>query len=416
MALETLNLSFRSPWQVLSRWPDSQPLIFLGGAGGQSALALDVHEVDFELAASTTISSGHHPDSGPSFVPGYIALLSYDHFAQGATHSHPNRAWSVGSFLVWDADLQSVVVTGEPSAEARALVADIWQYDSLESGECTPSPWQWLAAQDGQSYLAQAEQVIEDIRNGRYYELNLLRYFKLTGSPTRQQIVDRLQAVAGAFGGWLRVKDLDLISFSPERFVRMTQEDGAAVMRAFPIKGTAARFMCKEQDAASKRQLLSSSKEQAELNMITDLMRHDLQKVCLPNSVQVPNPGTVQKLPHVYHRQSEISGVMKPGIKIADCLRALCPAGSITGAPKKEVMTAIQELEKRHRGYFMGNIAYWSKNGDYMDSSVLIRTMVSTDLNTYEFAAGSGIVLGSDPSRELEEIGHKCRVVMSTCP
>ncbi len=92
-----------------------------------------------------------------------------------------------------------------------------------------------------------------------------------------------------------------------------------------------------------------------------------------------------------------------------ELLDALCPGGSITGAPKREVMRAIREKESRPRQLFMGNIIYRDAWTGRLDSSILIRTAVHQ--KRWEFAAGSGLVIHSDPAEELTEILTKARVM-----
>lgn len=409
------NKPYLPPWLLLLQWPDDHAMLFLGGSGRYAALALEHEEVSVSIASSVALQASNGCSSVP-FQPGFIGLLSFDRFEPSDNEGLPNRAWRVSSFLVWDLEERRMLLTGELSAETLSFCCTL--YDRATTAAPMPpcDGWQWQERAGVDAYLSKARQVLSQIAAGRYYELNLLRYFSMIGSPQKEDIASRLQQVAGAYGAWLRVPSLELVSFSPEQFISVKPESGDMVVRSFPIKGTAPRFSDPEQDQRSRQILATGLKEHAELNMITDLMRHDLRKVSCLNSVQVVDPGTIKKLPHVYHRQSEVRGTLHEGACVRDLWSALCPAGSITGAPKIEVMHAITELEGRSRGYFMGNLAYWAEDGSYLDSSVLIRTMVSTNRNVYEYAAGSGMVLKSDPEEERAEIDYKCRVVMSACP
>lgn len=103
-----------------------------------------------------------------------------------------------------------------------------------------------------------------------------------------------------------------------------------------------------------------------------------------------------------------------PNLTLQNILSAVCPAGSISGAPKIEVMKAIKEYEQRPRNYFMGNIFYQTTSGKF-DSSILIRTLVGKGYLTnspLEYAAGSGITINSDAETEMKEIELKCASVL----
>ena len=147
--------------------------------------------------------------------------------------------------------------------------------------------------------------------------------------------------------------------------------------------------------------------------MIVDLMRNDLARIARRGTVSVPVPGRLVSAPTIHHLEAVVTARLAPGLTLGAFLAAVCPGGSITGAPKREVMTAIRAAEGRPRGYFMGH-AFYLDDGGAFDSSILIRTLVKDGRNAYAFAAGSGIVTRSDPHRELAEIDAKCRVVTET--
>jgi len=156
--------------------------------------------------------------------------------------------------------------------------------------------------------------------------------------------------------------------------------------------------------------LQCSTKDRAELHMIIDLMRHDLYGASVPGTVRVLHAGRLLSLASVHHLEAEVCATLRPGITIGALLAAVCPGGSITGAPKQEVMLAIRAYEDRPRGYFMGH-AFYAADGGGFDSSILIRTLVQQGAGSFEYAAGGGLVIGSDPVGERREIAAKSRVV-----
>ncbi len=251
------------------------------------------------------------------------------------------------------------------------------------------------------AYLHAATSVKEDILNGRYYQLNLLRYFAVEPVAT-DHLWERWRAWSGPFGVWWQEEDFRLVSFSPERFIRVEADEAGCVAETEPIKGTGPTTV-NEQDA----------KERAELNIIVDLMRNDLHRICIPHTVSVIDAGSVRHFPGIAHRVARIRGRLRPGLTLRDFIQAVCPGGSITGAPKREVMNAIRAYEERPRDFFMGNAFYWNGETGEFDSSILIRTLLCPPRGAWEYAAGSGLTLGSDPLREAAEIHLKCGALNS---
>jgi para-aminobenzoate synthetase component 1 len=144
--------------------------------------------------------------------------------------------------------------------------------------------------------------------------------------------------------------------------------------------------------------------------MIIDLMRNDLNRICVPGTVKVKDANRLVSFINVHHLVGAVTGQLRDGLKIQDFLTALCPGGSITGAPKIEVIRAIREFEGRPRGFFMGHAFMLDESGTF-NSSILIRTLQKVAGKDYEFSAGSGIVIHSDPKSERFEIDAKCNVL-----
>ena len=261
-------------------------------------------------------------------------------------------------------------------------------------------------------------QVLKDIRAGRYYQLNLLRYFKIRQRLSRRWVAGRLDTCAGPFAAWFELPGLSLVSLSPERFVRIFAGSGSdlsATIETRPIKGTAARIDGQpEADAKVAADLLKSAKDRAELAIIVDLMRNDLYRVGQPGSVSVRSAGELLSVHGVHHLEAQVQAQLRLPQSLGEMLAQICPGGSITGAPKREVMGAIRAYEGRARGYFMGHAFYLDDQGSF-DSSLLIRTLVGSGDGYFDYAAGSGIVIGSDPEAERLEIAAKCQVITGGC-
>ena len=174
-----------------------------------------------------------------------------------------------------------------------------------------------------------------------------------------------------------------------------------------PIKGTRPRGGSAREDETLRRALAESEKDAAELNMIVDLLRNDLGRVCSFGSVRVVDPGEIETHPTVFHRVATIEGRLTPGRGWAGLLRASFPGGSITGAPKIRAMQIIDELEPTRRTAYCGAIGMIGLDGS-MSLSVAIRTMIQAG-GSVHLHAGGAIVADSQPEEEYREILAKAR-------
>lgn len=375
---------------------------------------------------------------------GWFGVVDYDAYS-GAGKSDKDDAGALARVyrsLVIDHRRESITMVSESEVPPTAIQAeDFWAWqDALaspppakggqsdEEGKAGQHAGQaglsLVASSADSDYLAQVEEVLSDIKSGRYYQINLLRYFALgglptpAGGPTLAPLAARFLAFFEPYSLWFRWGEgasRELVSFSPERFVaippvRAEDAHGDRILIAEPIKGTIGRLAEAEADERQKAQLAASRKDRAELHMIVDLLRHDMWPLCLPQTIAVRHAHRLRSFQRVHHLVATIAGTLKPELSLADCWSALLPAGSITGTPKKEVMGAISQLEGRPRGLFMGVAFHFNPHSGGLDSSVLIRSVTRSG-GKISYAAGSGLVIHSDPAAELAEIYQKCRVV-----
>jgi anthranilate/para-aminobenzoate synthase component I len=376
-------------------------------------LALDFYEVSFAEFCQTPIQVKREASGkGSCFTGGYIGVLSYDEYDM-APHRQmpkPSRVFRVDRALVFYQDQKRLFLVS-----SKRLVSEGGDFSALRSGVDDARGFTLVPRSPDSDYLSACERAIADIRAGRFYQINLLRYFSVKERYTRKRIVAQFKRFAGPYSSWFDVPGLAVASLSPERFFSFKPDkSGNVIAKTYPVKGTRPRFADHARDAASRQELQESRKDQAELHMIVDLMRNDLNTVSKRGSVVVERPGEVESYPSVHHLVARVRSELDPSLTIGEVLRRMCPAGSISGCPKREVMLGIAEAEQRRRGYFMGNSFYLSDSG-YFDSSVLIRTLVAEpDCSgqwEMEYAAGSGIVIGSEAAKEMQEIYDKCKVV-----
>ena len=209
-----------------------------------------------------------------------------------------------------------------------------------------------------------------------------------------------------AFFAFIQAGDHQIVSTSPERFLRRT----GSHVETCPIKGTRPRSTNMETDRAHRDELQTSPKDDAELSMIVDLLRNDLGKVSVPGSVKVTEHKRVEAYKNVYHLVSTIKGELEHRHTSMALLRATFPGGSITGCPKIRAMEIIDELEPFRRHVYTGSIGYVSFH-DTMDLSIAIRTATVTR-GRLVFSVGGGIVYDSEPESEYEETLHKGRTLL----
>lgn len=258
-------------------------------------------------------------------------------------------------------------------------------------------------------YLSAVSQIIEHLREGDIYQANLAQRFETGFSGDAYTLFLKLfEKNPAPFFAFVQAGDHQVVSTSPERFLKV--EDQTVETR--PIKGTIARGNTPEQDRETAKNLSLSTKDDAELTMIVDLMRNDLSRVTEHDSVEVTAHKRLESYDNVFHLVSVVEGRLKEGVSCAAVLRAAFPGGSITGCPKIRAMEIIDALEPVKRHVYTGCIGYLSFHGT-MDLSIAIRTAVVHD-GRLNFSVGGGVVYDSDPQKEFEETLAKGKTLMDT--
>ena len=294
-------------------------------------------------------------------------------------------------------------------------MSDAEQVALLTCGQLLSSPADAVATTDPaqvaeyalvprQAYVQQVQSIRENIRNGLVYQVNLSQQFRMPFRGSAWELFSNtVKLHPSAFSAFLQCGEpgstsgAAIVSQSPELFCKCS--DGRITIK--PIKGTRKRGATLTEDLALEQQLRSSPKDLAELAMIVDLERNDLGRVCLPGSVRVEEHARVERLSHVFHLVSEVSGTLSPDLGLLGALRAIFPCGSITGAPKIAAMQIIAELEQRTRGIYTGALGVITSPREFL-LSVAIRTGAVVG-DEFIFNAGGGVVYDSEPELEYEE-------------
>ncbi len=205
---------------------------------------------------------------------------------------------------------------------------------------------------------------------------------------------------------FFKAGDKQIVGSSPEMLVRVDKR----VVETFPIAGTRPCVKNPSENERLAKELLDDPKERAEHVMLVDLARNDVGKIAKFGSVHVPEFMKVHGYSHVQHIVSQVVGDLKDDKECYDALRAVFPAGTVSGAPKVRAMEIIEELEPTKRGPYAGAVGYFSYNGN-ADFAITIRTLFA-DGDKACIQVGAGIVADSVPEREWFETGHKAEALM----
>jgi para-aminobenzoate synthetase / 4-amino-4-deoxychorismate lyase len=308
----------------------------------------------------------------------YEAAPAWDNAFQGYPHAGP-LAW----FGVHDAPL---VDASEPTTQPSQ----------------DPQRVQWQPGLSRKAFNTAMQTLQDAIAAGDLYQANLTTplHGQLHTSPLDLFAALR-RAQPGGFAAYIDTGAEQVLSVSPELFFDWQQ--GHLIAR--PMKGTAARGDNPEDDAAKAQQLRTSPKERAENVMIVDLIRNDLSRVALPNSVKVPRLCELEALPTVWQMVSEVHADTRPGTTLDDVFAALFPCGSVTGAPKVQAMRMIHALESQERGVYCGAVGV-VRPGGAATFNVPIRTLVTQGAQV-RCGIGSGITFDAQPDGEWQEWRQK---------
>jgi anthranilate synthase component 1 len=255
-------------------------------------------------------------------------------------------------------------------------------------------------------FLAAVERIREYIHAGDAFQVVVSQRFERPVEVSGFSIYRGLRAVnPSPYMYYMAFRDFEVVGSSPEPLV--TVSGRRAETR--PIAGTRPRGRTPAEDVALAEEMLSDEKERAEHLMLVDLGRNDLGRVCRAGTVKTEEFMEVERYSHVMHMVSSVVGELDEGVSAADALRAVFPAGTVSGAPKVRAMEIIDELEPTRRGPYAGAIGYLSYSGD-LDSCIYIRTVLVREGKAY-VQAGAGIVADSDPEREFVETENKARAM-----
>lgn len=388
--------------RMLQRYSGLQPPV----VGCEFSLGL-VGYLGYELKADCGYSAPHAREDFPD-----AQLLLADRafiLADGKWHvvALCEDAHSAALQQEWVDGMLVAVQKTHDQMSAQAGAAPAASQQSEVDVETVSDTWRAVSPQQLHScaeYLQLIEESQELIAAGESYEICLTNRLTLpiAGHKAKDAFTYLRKNHASRRAGLLEFADFGLASTSPECFVRIA--NGEVISK--PIKGTRPRGASAAEDVALREDLQTAEKDRAENLMIVDLVRHDMNAVAVPGTVEVPKLWDVESFPSVHQLVSTVSARLAKVSPVA-AVRSLFPAGSMTGAPKKRTLEIIDRLEGSHRGAYSGAFGYFSFNGA-VDLSMTIRTMIF-EAGQVTYGVGGAIVSLSDPADEYTETQVKAR-------
>jgi len=338
-----------------------------------------------------------------------IRLCFYDRFI--AYDHHKDVFWAAALEIPGDAEAPEEKIDQLERLLNAATDTPVSNPPSVNIGDVDLSAAQ--ANMEPSEYIRSVERIKRYIRDGDVYQVNFSQRFDrpFTGRP-----IDLFhwqnRNNPSPYAAYIDAGDFQVVSTSPEMFI--TVRDG--LIHTQPIKGTRPRLNTEDHDSQeanrrNREELWASEKERAELNMIVDLERNDIARICEPGTRHVVQPRAIEAFPTVFHAMATVGGTLRRGTRFTDILKAVFPGGSITGAPKIRAMEIIDELEPTARSIYTGSIGFVGLDGTVC-LNIAIRTVIITAHRAF-VQTGGGIVADSDPKAEWDETITKARALLA---
>ena len=244
------------------------------------------------------------------------------------------------------------------------------------------------------------------IKSGETYQIKICTKYSNKSKIDALDYFSRLVKTNMAPEAFLiKDKDYSIISCSPENLITKKND----LITTKPIAGT-----LKKTNRLNKIKALSffkkNIKESKEHNMIVDMERSDLSKICKTGSVKILKKKIVEEYKDLYHYVSLIGGRLKDNISSLNIIKAMMPGGSVIGCPKISTLYLLNKQEKENRNVYTGSFGYIKFNGD-MRFNIIIRSILNYRNNS-EISVASGVVIDSNAKHEFNENHIKAKALM----
>ena len=237
----------------------------------------------------------------------------------------------------------------------------------------------------------------QKIRQGETYQIKICTKYKNKSEINSVNFFWKLMKINSSPESFMiRDKDFSIVSCSPETLI---DKKGKNIITK-PIAGT-----LRKNKKTNKSQALSffrnNDKETKEHNMIVDMERSDLSRICKSGTVKILKKKYVEEYKHLFHYVTTIQGKLRDKISLKDIIKSMMPGGSVIGCPKIRTLELLNNQEKEDRNIFTGSFGYIKFNQD-MRFNIIIRSILNFK-KTSEISAASGVVLDSSPKKEFNE-------------
>jgi anthranilate synthase component 1 len=261
---------------------------------------------------------------------------------------------------------------------------------------------------DKQRFSRMVESAKKHIYAGDIFQVVLSRRFNFDAKGDLLRVYNALRQInPSPYMYHMKMGEKVIIGSSPEMLLRVTGN----VVETFPIAGTRAITDDETENEKMKQDMLNDEKELAEHTMLVDLGRNDVGRVCRYGSVHVKELMAVKRFSHVQHMVTHVIGTLDKKFDVFDAIKAVFPAGTVSGAPKIRAMEIIDELEPESRGPYAGAVGYFSFNG-CCDFAIAIRTIFFDGAKGF-VQTGAGIVSDSVAENEWLETQHKANAMLT---
>jgi len=235
------------------------------------------------------------------------------------------------------------------------------------------------------------------IKQGETYQIKICTKYKNRSTIDPVNFFWKLMKVNSSPESFMiRDKDFSIVSCSPETLI---DKKGKTIITK-PIAGTLRKNNKLNKNKALKF-FRSNDKETKEHNMIVDMERSDLSRICIPNSVKILKEKYVEEYKHLFHYVTTIKGRLKNNINPKNIIKSMMPGGSVIGCPKIRTIELLNKQEKEDRNIFTGSFGYIKFN-ENMRFNIIIRSILNYK-NSSEISAASGVVLDSSSKKEFDE-------------
>ena len=248
-----------------------------------------------------------------------------------------------------------------------------------------------------QQYTKFFDSFSKKIREGKTYQIKICQKYRNKSNIDPVQFFWKLMKINTSSESFLiRDDNYSIISCSPETLI----DKKNTKITTKPIAGTLKRNKNTTLSKA-KKFFAQNEKENKEHNMIVDMERNDLSRICKTGSVRIKKLKYVEEYKNLYHYVSEINGILNDTSSTFDIIKAMMPGGSVIGCPKINTLNLLNHQEKDSRNIYTGSFGYIRTNGD-MRFNIIIRSLLNYK-NISEVSVASGVILGSESKKEYAE-------------